>query len=143
MDFLYEVYVSTRYDVERLDWPESEIASFLRMQFSAQHQYYQQHYTGAAFQVISIDGTDIGRLYIDRRTDEIRIVDIALLKPYRSQGIGSSILGRILKEAAGAGKPVRIHVEKNNPALELYRRLGFVSIGDVEVYWLMEWSRSG
>jgi ribosomal protein S18 acetylase RimI-like enzyme len=33
---------------------------------------------------------------------------------------------------------VRLQVERRNPALRLYRRLGFVEIGDENVYALME-----
>ena len=40
---------------------------------------------------------------------------------------------------AGAGLPVRIHVEKFNPALRLYRRLGFTEIEDKGIYLFMEW----
>ena len=36
------------------------------------------------------------------------------------------------------GKPVRIHVERFNPALHLYERLGFVKAGDTGVWLLME-----
>ena len=36
-------------------------------------------------------------------------------------------------------KAVRIHVERNNPALHLYERLGFRQIGDTGVYLLLEW----
>ena len=45
----------------------------------------------------------------------------------------------ILDKATQANLPVRIHVERNNPALGLYHRLGFHEIGDEGVYWLMEW----
>ena len=38
-----------------------------------------------------------------------------------------------------AGKPLRIHVERMNPALGLYERLGFEQVEDRGVYWLMEW----
>jgi hypothetical protein len=41
-------------------------------------------------------------------------------------------------EAAAAGKP-RIHVERFNPALRLYERLGFRPIEDKGVYLFMEW----
>ena len=37
--------------------------------------------------------------------------------------------------------PVRIHVEANNPAMGLYKRLGFRQIDTNGVYWLMEWRR--
>ena len=37
-------------------------------------------------------------------------------------------------------KPVRIHVERANRAINLYRRLGFREVGENELYYLMEWS---
>ena len=83
---------------------------------------------------------DDGELALDRRPDEFRIIDIALLAEARRQGIGSHLLREILAEAGRAGLPVRIHVEQNNPALGLYHRLGFRQIGDEGVYYLMEWS---
>ena len=82
----------------------------------------------------------VGRLYVARWQDEIRIVDIALLPPYRNTGLGTTILRDLLAEAAVAHKPVRIHVEKFNPALRLYERLGFVPIADKGVYLFMEWT---
>jgi len=51
--------------------------------------------------------------------------------------IGSRLLRGLLDEAATARKPLRIHVEKFNPALRLYRRLGFYPIEDKGVYWYM------
>ena len=42
-------------------------------------------------------------------------------------------------EAVAAGKPLRIHVERFNPALRLYERLGFRQIDDRGVYLFMEW----
>ena len=45
----------------------------------------------------------------------------------------------VLAEGQRVGKPVRIHVERNNPALRLYHRLGFSSVEDQGVYYLMEW----
>ena len=139
--FLYQVYASTRLDeLAPLQWPEAEVTKFLKMQFAAQHKYYQESYTEASFELILLHDQPIGRLYIDRREEEIRIVDIALLPEYRSQGIGSALIKDLLKEAEANGKCVRIHVEKFNPALNLYKRLGFAPISDTEVYFLMEWS---
>lgn len=138
--FLYRVYASTRMDeLAPLDWEEAQIAAFLRMQFTAQHIYYQQHCPAAAFDIILHNDQPIGRLYVDRRPEEIRIVDIALLPEHRHQGIGRALLEGILAEAAAARKPVRIHVEKFNPALRLYQRLGFRQLSDTGVYFLMEW----
>src|SRR5262249_3915776 len=78
-----------------------------------------------------------------RWQDEIHIVDITVLAPSRNAGIGTAILRDLLAEAAIAHKPVRIHVEKFNPALRLYARLGFASIADKGVYLFMEWAPCG
>jgi ribosomal protein S18 acetylase RimI-like enzyme len=137
--FLYRVYASTRAEeLAVVDWSEAEKAAFLEQQFEAQHGYYQAQFPDAAFQVIERDGEPIGRLYLDRRAEEIRIIDIALLPAHRRAGIGGALLREILGEAAMTGKAVRIHVERNNPALGLYHRLGFREIDDQGVYLLME-----
>ena len=49
------------------------------------------------------------------RDDEVRIMDIALLPEYCNRGIGTTLLRGLQSEAAAAGKPLRIHVEKFNP----------------------------
>ncbi|MGH8603206.1 MAG: GNAT family N-acetyltransferase, partial [Gammaproteobacteria bacterium] len=82
-----------------------------------------------------LDERPVGRLYLARWPSEIRIVDLALLPAHRNAGIGTRILSDLLAEAGRAGKPVRIHVEKLNPALRLYERLAFTRIADKGVYW--------
>jgi ribosomal protein S18 acetylase RimI-like enzyme len=139
--FLYQVYASTRADeLAQVPWSDAEREAFLRQQFSAQHTYYQQQYTGAAFQLIVQDGVPVGRLYVDRSTHEIRIVDIALLPEHRGAGIGTALLTDLLAEAARTRKVVTIHVERFNPALRWYERLGFRMIEDRGVYLLLRWS---
>ena len=46
-------------------------------------------------------------------------------------------------DGRAGGKGVGIMVEKFNPALRLYRRLGFTAIADHEVYLEMEWLPAG
>ena len=120
-------------------WSDDEKAAFLQMQFDAQHRFYMEQFANADYQVVLVDGTPAGRLYLDRRADEIRIVDIALLPAHRGRGVGGRLMGRVLDEAASKGLAVRIHVERNNPALRLYRRLGFTQVEDQGVYLLMQW----
>ena len=110
------------------------------MQFRAQDAFYKENYPGAAYHVILRGEQPAGRLYIQRRKDEIRIMDIALLPHYRRQGIGSHLLNEILQEGARENLPVTIHVERFNPALHLYERLGFRFSEDRGVYYFMKWS---
>jgi ribosomal protein S18 acetylase RimI-like enzyme len=137
--FLARVYASTRAaELALTDWSQAQKDAFVAMQFDAQHRHYQDHYTGAAFQVILYGGAPIGRLYFDHWPDELRIVDIALLPEYQRKGLGSGILSATLREGQRLGLPVRIHVELFNPALQLYMRLGFRVIDTHGAYYLLE-----
>jgi ribosomal protein S18 acetylase RimI-like enzyme len=138
-EFLYRVYASTRQEeLAQTAWPKEQRAAFLRMQFDAQSRYYREHYSEASFDVILSDGYPIGRLYVARWPEEIRIVDVALLPENRNSGIGTTLLQDLISESEESGKPLSIHVERFNPALRLYERLGFREKLDKGVYLLME-----
>jgi len=138
-ELLYQVYASTREtELAAVAWAEGEREAFLRQQFEAQHRWYQENYEGAEFLVILRDGAPAGRLYVVRWEKEIRLIDIALLPAHRNGGVGSAILGQILAEGDALALPVSIHVERWNPALRLYERLGFAPIEDRGVYLLMQ-----
>ena len=137
-DFLQRVYASTRAEELALTgWDETQKQAFLAQQFEAQHHHYQTHYQGARFDLVLLDSEPIGRLYVARWKDEIRIMDIALLPAYRNGGIGGRLLRDLLEEAATANRRLTIHVERYNPALRLYRRLGFEPVGETGVYLLL------
>jgi ribosomal protein S18 acetylase RimI-like enzyme len=138
--FLYRVYFSTREaELALVDWSAAQKEAFVQQQFAAQHHHYQEHYTGAAFQIILADGQPAGRLYVARWPAEIRIVDIALLPEYRNAGIGTRLLTDLMAEARQSHKLLSIHVEQFNPALSLYARLGFAKTGEHGVYYRMDW----
>jgi ribosomal protein S18 acetylase RimI-like enzyme len=138
LDLLFRVYASTREEeLSVVEWEPGQKEAFLRQQFEAQHRWYQDNYEGAEFLVILRDEVPAGRLYIVRWEKEIRLVDIALLPEHRGGGVGSAILREILAEGKAAGKPVTIHVERFNPALRLYERLGFVPTEERGPYLLM------
>ncbi len=143
-EFVYQVYASTRQEeLSQVPWSAEEKENFLRFQFHAQKTYYDEHFADAEFSIIESEGQALGRLYIDRREDEIRLVDIALLPAARGRGLGGELMADILAEGEAKGLLVRIHVEHNNPAMRLYKRLGFEKIEEQGVYWLMEWIPQG
>jgi len=136
--FLLAVYTSTREnELAQTDWSVQEQTEFLRMQFNAQHQHYQQHYSEASFDLILMGEQAVGRLYVSRWENEIRIVDIAVLTEYRGKKIGSTLLERLMDEAKESQRELSIHVEKNNPAMQWYLNMGFEEIEDKGVYVLM------
>ena len=54
----------------------------------------------------------IGRLYIHRKKEEIRLIDIALLPDYQNQSIGTFLVKNILEEGKTSHKIVSLHVDK-------------------------------
>jgi len=142
--FLLRVYASTRAEeLAQTGWSEAQKDAFLRQQFEAQTQHYREHFDGARFDVIECDAEAVGRLIVWRSRDEIRVVDIALLPAFRGRGVGEGLLRPILTEAAERGLPVHIHVERANPALRLYGRLGFEPIAERGLYLQLEWRAGG
>jgi len=138
-ELLRRVYASTReQELAVVPWDEATKDAFLRAQFDAQDRWYHEQYAGASYEVVLIGGEPGGRLYVHRGEHEIRIVDIALLPEQRGNGVGTSLLRGLLAEADAAGKRVTIHVERLNPALRVYERLGFSVAEDKGVYLLLE-----
>ena len=96
--------------------------------------------------VAVVDGEAVGACWV-RTTDEYGHIDdetpsfsISLYKPYRGKGIGGSMMSALLSELRDAGYArASLSVQKENPALRLYERMGFRIIGDGcdETEWLM------
>jgi len=138
--FLRAVYAATRADeLALVPWSDEQKRTFTDMQFDAQDADYRRNYPDAQYSIIEMQGEPAGRLYVDRSEKEIRIIDIALLPEHRRTGIGTKLLRELQDEARMAAKVLTIHVEKFNPALRLYHRLGFQQIEDEGVYLLLEW----
>ena len=141
--FLFQVYASTRVDeMAVVQWSEEQKQAFLRMQFNAQSQSYQQQFPGAEYHVILHDGVSAGRLTVERTEERILLIDVALLPAHRNMGIGSSLIRDLKTEAQETGRPLRLEVENFNPAYRLYERLGFKKIDEASFYYRMEWRPS-
>jgi ribosomal protein S18 acetylase RimI-like enzyme len=140
-EHLLAVYGAARAEeLDQVEWPPGAREAFLEMQFAAQDHEYRRANPEGSFDVIEIDSCPAGRLYVDRRPGDLRIVDIALLPAYRGRGIGADLIAGLQQEAAAEGRIVSIHVEVHNPAAQLYERLGFAVAADLGVYRRMEWT---
>lgn len=137
--FLRDVYASTRADeLAPVPWTEAEKLAFITEQFEAQDRAYRAAYADGRFLVVEDRDTPIGRLYLAKLADELRVVDIALLPEHRGRGIGTALIAAVIAEAESAGLAVRLHVEPWNPARRLYLRLGFQPGPVTGIYERME-----
>ncbi|HEX8889747.1 MAG TPA: GNAT family N-acetyltransferase [Pyrinomonadaceae bacterium] len=141
-EFLLRAYASVRAEeLAQVPWNDAQKEMFLRMQLAAQQAHYQKHNPGATHDIIMLDDHAIGRLYVARRDEEIRILDITILPEHRNQGIGTPLIKSLMDEAERTGKPLNIWVESFNPSHHLFERLGFLKVDDDRVNHLMEWRK--
>jgi len=80
----------------------------------------------------------IGCILINNEDDHIYVGRFYILPKYQSQGIGTHILKDIFTKADKTNKSTTLAVLKINPALALYKRLGFQINGTNEYQYLME-----
>jgi len=124
--FLKKIYADSRaWEFELTQWSDKDRDDFISRQFNLQDSYYKSTFIGAIHRIIQLDGIDIGRLIVNRHDDLMHIIDITISSLYQGRGIASDILKSLLNEAQGGKVPVQLSVEKGNPAINLYLRLGF------------------
>ena len=144
LPFSASLYASTRAgELAQAGLPPEHLGAFLAQQHDAQHRHYRGHYPGAEWLIIEQEDEAIGRLYLVEWESEFRVIDISLLPDARGKGVGGALIGDLIEAAHAVAKKVSIHVERNNPAIRLYERLGFELAEDRGVYLLMERPAAG
>lgn len=79
--------------------------------------------------------------FIDADTPELAIGVVAVA---RGQGVGSALLVALVDAARHDGyRALSLSVERTNPALRLYQRLGFVPVGTNGDAWTMRADLTG
>lgn len=137
--FLYEVYKSTRIDeLAVVNWTKNEMENFFIMQFNLQHKQYIENYKNGNFDIILFNDLPVGRLYVERAKKDIRVIDIAILKEYRRKGIGSTLISTLIEESERTKLPLSLHVERDNPIMPFYKKIGFKELEDRGIYIFME-----
>jgi RimJ/RimL family protein N-acetyltransferase len=139
--FLAAVYGSTReQELAMTPWTAEQREAFIRFQFAAQLAHYRTEYPLAEHSVITLGEQPIGRIYIDRRESEIRILDITLLPRHRGQGIGTPIIRRVMDEAVRDSKNLSIELDSFEQSHQLFQRLGFKPTETTGFHTLFVWN---
>ena len=103
-----------------------------------QNRRFRARFKPELLQIIQYEGSDIGVLQVQDRTEEIFLVSLEILPAYQNHGIGSAIIRSVLVEASHSAKPVALQVLKvNRAARALYQRLGFRITGENETHYIL------
>ena len=111
------------------------------MQFIAQQRAYAARFPAATHDIIVVGGDRAGQVRWADLPEEIRIIDIGLLPPYRRLGAATAVYARILAHAEAVRKPARATVALLNAAsLAFHQRLGFAIEGQSETDYFLAYS---
>jgi len=138
---LLALYATTRQrELAMTGWGPAECDAFVKSQFAAMRQGYAMSFPEAQFLIIVANGQAVGRMIVNRTDFEILLVDIILAPEFRRRKIGSALLKELMAEAAQGGRPVRLHVYRDDmEAAKFYTRLGFTKSAEQGLHDLWEW----
>lgn len=142
-NLLVAVYGSTReQELAMVPWTAEQKETFLRFQLTAQLQHYKTEYPKADYSIILFEDQPVGRVYVDHRETEFRIMDITLLSAHRGKGISSPIIRRLKDEASAVGKNLSINLDKLSQSQPIFEHLGFQAAEDTGFHVLYVWKHT-
>lgn len=136
--FLFALFSTSR-EAEFAPLPQSQCETLLRLQYQAQCRDYAARFPHSEDFIVEFCGRTAGRLLLNREASELRVVDIAVAPELQRRGIASALLNSLISEAKAARITLRLSVWHGNPAVALYRRLGFRPRTGSATHLELEW----
>ncbi|GGF80319.1 GNAT family N-acetyltransferase [Alteromonas lipolytica] len=93
----------------------------------------------ALSQVVSVNDEPVGLLKYDESSQAITVYQLQILPQFQGRGYGGGILRELMSRAGN--KTVSLGVLKDNPAYHLYKRLGFIVVGEDQYEYHMAFNR--
>ena len=134
------------HDVERLHLHDvdPDFEAMKKVILTHQFEGHAKHYKDVNWDrkdcIIEVDGEPVGRFIVMQNSEEIRLADIVIASAHRGKGIGHAVIEGTQGECIQSKRPLRLHVDKFNPALQFYQQLGFRLLEDRETHLFMEWT---
>jgi ribosomal protein S18 acetylase RimI-like enzyme len=119
--------------------PETVYQPLIDMQYRGRTATFSAQHPRAATWIIESEGIAAGQYTLEETPQGSRLIDLAILPEYRNHGLATGVLQQLMREAATAGLALRVN--KGNPAVRLYTRLGFQVANEDEVSCEMVWQQ--
>jgi ribosomal protein S18 acetylase RimI-like enzyme len=97
----------------------------LNLDVGKQAANLRQRWALQQVRIITLAGDDIGWVQSMIEGDALFLGQLFVAPAHQGRGIGTTIVRRLIEEAACERRAVTLGVVKTSPALRLYRRLGF------------------
>lgn len=95
-------------------WNEAERRAALRRSFKT-----------ADTSIIIVEAHDVGWMQVTERDTDYNLAQLQILEHCCGRGIGTALIGDLLRRAEGEGRTVSLSAVRTNRAIGLYERLGF------------------
>ena len=110
---------------------------------ATQRALFRRDLEASSTEVVEADGDTVGYLQTDLDANRLFLRNLVLHPARQGCGIGSGLVERLQRDAAGHGVPIELVVFRTNPRAErFYERLGFERTGRSAAFVEMRWSDS-
>jgi GNAT superfamily N-acetyltransferase len=103
-----------------------------------QDTFFKEGWERAPSKIILEEGIPIGVLSFNLNNDHLFLSELQILPSSQNRGIGSHIVKGLIAEAQSLKIPLRLQVLKENKAVNLYGKLGFVVVDTTAIHIRME-----
>ncbi len=113
----------------------------VQRQFGAWDEAQQDHFfandwLGGEFQLIACAGVPCGYVSIEERPGDVHVRELVIAPAFQGRGIGTTVIANAIETARQRQVPVVLGTLHENMAANLYRRLGFVEVGQTDSHTL-------
>jgi ribosomal protein S18 acetylase RimI-like enzyme len=116
-------------------WPAEVRDPILAAQYRVRRQGFRMSAGDKPGTLVLVNEQPVAWYVAAELANEIRLVNLVVLRERRGEGIGSAVLRKLV----GSHKTLKLSVAMNNQrALDLYTRMGFRRTGDDGVHYFME-----
>lgn len=97
---------------------------------NGEEQLLRINYLFDQAKMVLLDGEVIGLLKLDERENEVEIVQVQIDSKFQGRGLGRQIIESVIENSLSQQKEILLSVLKQNPAKDLYLRMGFIIVSE-------------